>query len=251
MIKFFRKIRYDYLKHNKLRNYLKYAIGEIVLVVIGILIAVQINSWNEERRDSAIEIEVLKEISENLGEDILSLENDIRLNKVGIENVQMIENELVLNETVSDTFLTHFGRITFNTTYTFKTSGYKNLSEIGFQIIDRDSIRKSITNLYETQYTFLKEREEAAEKITYGYLKPSFQEYFKEIRFDTSISKYSPQKLYYPKNYEGLKNDDDFQRLLDYSKEVKYENLYDINIVLRAIRSTKTMLDKYLEEKSD
>jgi hypothetical protein len=49
MIKFFRKIRYDLLEKNKTGKYFKYAFGEIILVVIGILIAVQINNWNTER----------------------------------------------------------------------------------------------------------------------------------------------------------------------------------------------------------
>jgi len=43
MIKFFRKIRYDLMEKNKTKKYFKYAIGEIVLVVIGILIALSIN----------------------------------------------------------------------------------------------------------------------------------------------------------------------------------------------------------------
>ncbi len=50
MIKFFRKIRYDLMEKNKTGKYFKYAIGEIVLVVIGILIALQINNWNEKTR---------------------------------------------------------------------------------------------------------------------------------------------------------------------------------------------------------
>jgi len=50
MIKFFRKIRQNSIKEDKLVNYLKYAIGEIVLVVIGILIALQINTWNERNK---------------------------------------------------------------------------------------------------------------------------------------------------------------------------------------------------------
>jgi len=49
MIKFFRKIRQNLLNEGKTTRYFKYAIGEIVLVVIGILIALQINNWNEER----------------------------------------------------------------------------------------------------------------------------------------------------------------------------------------------------------
>ena len=51
MIKFFRKIRYNLMEKNKTGKYLKYAIGEIVLVVIGILIALSINNWNESRKE--------------------------------------------------------------------------------------------------------------------------------------------------------------------------------------------------------
>ncbi len=50
MIKFFRKIRYVLMQKNKTGRYIKYALGEIVLVVIGILIALSINSWNENRK---------------------------------------------------------------------------------------------------------------------------------------------------------------------------------------------------------
>ena len=49
MIKFFRKIRYNLMEQNKTGKYLKYAIGEIALVVIGILIAIQLNDWNQNR----------------------------------------------------------------------------------------------------------------------------------------------------------------------------------------------------------
>lgn len=51
MIKFFRHIRYDLMEKSKTGKYFKYAIGEIVLVVIGILIALQINNWNEIRKE--------------------------------------------------------------------------------------------------------------------------------------------------------------------------------------------------------
>ena len=66
MIKFFRKIRYDLMKKNKAGQYLKYAIGEIVLVVIGILIALQINNWNEQKILKVQEKEALNEIISDL-----------------------------------------------------------------------------------------------------------------------------------------------------------------------------------------
>jgi hypothetical protein len=62
MIKFFRKIRQNLLMENKTGKYFKYAIGEIVLVVIGILIALQINNWNQERQFQNEEKIILKNI---------------------------------------------------------------------------------------------------------------------------------------------------------------------------------------------
>lgn len=62
MIKFFRKIRQNLLLENRTGKYLKYAIGEIILVVIGILIALQINNWNEQRKDNVKEQEILKRL---------------------------------------------------------------------------------------------------------------------------------------------------------------------------------------------
>ena len=74
MIKFFRKIRYNLMEQNKTGKYLKYAIGEIVLVVIGILIALQINNWNEERKVNLREHSLYQNI-------LTDLENeDVRLN---------------------------------------------------------------------------------------------------------------------------------------------------------------------------
>jgi len=56
MIKFFRQIRYNLMEQNKTGKYLKYAIGEIMLVVIGILIALSINNWNQNRLNKIINV---------------------------------------------------------------------------------------------------------------------------------------------------------------------------------------------------
>jgi hypothetical protein len=66
MIKFFRKIRFNLMEQNKTSRYFKYAIGEIILVVIGILIALQINNWNESRKSKTFETEILTQIQANL-----------------------------------------------------------------------------------------------------------------------------------------------------------------------------------------
>ena len=66
MIKFFRKIRQNLLMENKTGKYFKYAIGEIILVVIGILIALSINSWNSDRLQNAKNRQLLFKMSKEL-----------------------------------------------------------------------------------------------------------------------------------------------------------------------------------------
>jgi len=70
MIKFFRKIRQNLLMENKTGKYFKYAIGEIVLVVIGILIALQINNWNEKRGQEKTVKSIYSIIKSDLTNDI-------------------------------------------------------------------------------------------------------------------------------------------------------------------------------------
>ncbi|WP_282111546.1 DUF6090 family protein [Maribacter stanieri] len=69
MIKFFRKIRQNLLSEGKTRKYFKYAIGEIFLVVIGILIALSINNWNEKQKEEKSELLILKTLQKDFIEN--------------------------------------------------------------------------------------------------------------------------------------------------------------------------------------
>ena len=66
MIKFFRRIRQKQISEGKTGTYFKYAIGEIILVVIGILIALSISNWNEERKIKKAEIGILQNLKTEL-----------------------------------------------------------------------------------------------------------------------------------------------------------------------------------------
>lgn len=81
MIKFFRKIRQNLLMENKTSKYFKYAIGEIVLVVIGILIALQINNWNEHQKAIKKEAEVIASLKQEITSNINDLEKTLKINE--------------------------------------------------------------------------------------------------------------------------------------------------------------------------
>jgi hypothetical protein len=99
MIKFFKKIRQRLLTENKFSKYLIYAIGEIILVVIGILIALQINNANENRKSAAQETLYLKRLLSENREDINTFKIIVSGLKKGIETIENLSS--VLNSTNS------------------------------------------------------------------------------------------------------------------------------------------------------
>ena len=94
MIKFFRHIRKSLLEQNKMGKYFKYAIGEILLVVIGILIALQINNWNEYRKERIEESVYLR----NLRDDIRS--------QIQLLNVYIDYEEIIISD--SNDIIAHY-----------------------------------------------------------------------------------------------------------------------------------------------
>jgi len=96
-MKFFRSLRYSLLPGNKTTRYVRYAIGEILLVVIGILIAVQINNWNENRKDRFEEREILKQLKEEYTFNLVQLEQKIDMRRkiinAAVETLAIIDGD--------------------------------------------------------------------------------------------------------------------------------------------------------------
>ena len=90
MIKFFRKIRRNLLSEGKTGKYLKYAFGEIMLVVLGILIALQINNWNEGRKEKNNQRSVLSNLLQDLKSDSISYS----INLKELEDVHFLQEQL-------------------------------------------------------------------------------------------------------------------------------------------------------------
>ena len=135
MIKFFRKIRQGLIKENRTGKYLLYAVGEIILVVIGILIALSINNWNENRKIQIKTQSYLSEILNDLKADTLAFSRGINyykellasketeLLKTDLRNTQIEKLERLITPS-------HYAdRITDNTFQKIKNSGLTKLSE--------------------------------------------------------------------------------------------------------------------------
>ena len=95
MLRFFRKIRQNLLADNKFTKYLMYAVGEILLVVIGILIALQINNWNEDRIHRKQEKEFIESVKNDLKQDRDFIELIIAQLEPRMEAYQTLNKDLV------------------------------------------------------------------------------------------------------------------------------------------------------------
>ena len=149
MIKFFRKIRQKTLTENKFGKYLTYAIGEIMLVVIGILIALQISNWNENRKMRISELSILEEIQEALVQDTIVINSNVKYliekRSKSRELITHIENKLPYTKKLDTLMMVvyyHRGYKTFN------ISAFDLLKENGFEIIENNMLRKQITKHY-------------------------------------------------------------------------------------------------------
>jgi hypothetical protein len=102
MIKFFRHIRQRLLSENKISKYLVYAMGEIVLVVIGILIALQINNWNDKKIQHTVDIEFITNLRNKIVLDTLALSSQLKWYRQINENtgnaLALIDTSKTLNE---------------------------------------------------------------------------------------------------------------------------------------------------------
>lgn len=94
MLKFFRKIRFNLMDTGKTSKYLKYAIGEIILVVIGILIALQINNWNESNKENNTATLLAKSLIEDLNKDVDFLKNALTFSEQKINSCDELLNLL-------------------------------------------------------------------------------------------------------------------------------------------------------------
>ncbi len=103
MIKFFQRVRHQMLTDNRISKYLLYASGEIILVVIGILIALQINNWNEGQKALKVEEELLVSLEKEISNNIEQLDLYKKRNEAGSDDgTQLIQKIADGDETLGE-----------------------------------------------------------------------------------------------------------------------------------------------------
>jgi len=150
MVRFFSTMRLKLAKENRIAKYLRYAIGEILLVVIGILIALQINNWNERQKAHLYEIKMLSEIRNVMISDIklFDMLANTRLAKIDSFNTVLLDLYMK-KEPVPDSVLNNISILNWGYLFNYNSGPYEAVKSSGMDKISNDSIRNALAALYD------------------------------------------------------------------------------------------------------
>ena len=155
MIRLFRNIRKQLAAENNIAKYLRYAIGEVILVVIGILIALQINNWNEDRKDILREKKMLLDIRNDINKNIANLEEGVIYTTVGKQCNLNVLNFIDEQREFDDSMINDFTEFSRYWDPDFTEASFENLKSLGVNLVRDDSLRNRIIELFEIDMDIL------------------------------------------------------------------------------------------------
>ena len=202
-----RKLRKSLIGSSSLRRYTLYALGEIALVVVGILIALQINNWSEEKKSDQRELSLLSELRSNLETNVINLQRDVSRQVFGANCLGKVISHLEARLPYSDSmsyFLTE-GMPAPDVILT--SSAFETLKSAGLESIRSDSLRRDIINLFEVVYPeLMQETKRLEDQIWPAVVVPLQQKHFKVM----------PDAKYIPTDYSQLLTDQEFINMLSF-----------------------------------
>ncbi|MBC2839835.1 DUF6090 family protein [Robiginitalea sp. SC105] len=244
MMKFFRALRQRLLAGNRLSKYMLYAIGEILLVVIGILIALQIDNWNEDRKLKIHKREILHEFQESLKSDLVKLEANMKINAKIKHSAKLILDYMDKGLQYQDSLSYHFGATTSIWPIQVKAGVYQNYRSSNLNLITSDDLREKISLVYESRYTnlnrTLNQYREMIENASQNFFPTRFESYWsgnyetwKQDNNFSSYDSYDADKVkgpMVPLDYEALREDQEFRYFLK-TLINKYNWLVEIQVL--------------------
>lgn len=196
MLNYLRKIRNRFLEEGNLLRYSIYALGEIIIVVVGILLALYLDNWNQERNNKKLENQYYQNMKDQLNEDLETIIDEMYYNQTYLDQLSYAEHLIFLNDRRN---LDTLGKIALNmvkySDFRRKSNIYQTLVTSGEIIIIKNSrITESLQSLEET-YTYINRLEENHSTIILSQIIPDIRE---RIQFNP-VRVVNPEALF---NYQ-------------------------------------------------
>lgn len=239
MLRFFRRLRKGLLESGATRKYLWYAIGEVLLVMVGILLALQVNNWNEWRKDREREKEILTELSNSLKQNIFAMEQDVQRRITWNQSSDIIISVMESGLQYSDTLNIHFQNARLpGTNLSLSLAGYEGLKNAGFEILQNEKLRNGIVQLFEvTLHNLLEEME------YFEAFQPDRQSLIDEL-FSYEEEKFDPESPFTvpiaPHDFESLKDNIHYLAMIKSAKVQR--NIIGVHLY-RLLQESRSILD--------
>lgn len=160
------------MDEGNLRKYLVYAIGEILLVMIGILLALQVNNWNEQKKERKKETKLLTQLVLDLRynlDEIKGIYEDVLLRSTAKDSIL---NHLEDVERYSEELKMYLHEIQLPGIFNLANTTYKSIEAGGIDALSNDTLRAKITEMYEFNFRNVEERRKLEYDIITFRLKP-------------------------------------------------------------------------------
>ena len=233
MTKLFRKIRQNLLNENEFKKYLIYGIGEIILVVIGILIAVSINNWKQSINQKEVEQNLYADLIQELQTDLVDVRDNLDFNNKYLLRYNRA-SEIILNDPqrqLIDTLAIITIELTNFSDFKIEESAYNKLAKSGkLEIIANKEILTRLQNLG-TLYNYINRLEKDQQQFMFTII-PKITEYLRLKPFQVMM----PERLY------EYKFHNDIEGLIKFG--VEKDGLY--KQAENDLRSTINLLEKNL-----
>lgn len=208
MFRAFQKIRRTLMSEKRISKYLLYATGEVILIVVGILLALQLNNWNEARKTKEAERKTLTELRSDLEQNLEDIASNINGLTTCREANQAImnhmTNHLPYHDSLDQTFSNLYPFVVFSPIQTT----YDNLKQSGIGLISSSELRADISNLYSNRFSFYKSLEEK-------YFLEHFTNYIKPIMMSEFVT-YGLEGLQ-PRDYDELMLNTELMQIMNYT----------------------------------
>jgi len=193
----------------------KYATSEVLLIVIGILIALAASDWQSRRAERRTEVTILREMNTALAADLEPLERGLdRFQQIAVR-VEVLLSCLRTGAPYVDSLDAYFGTVYGFQHIELNTAGYESLKSQGLELISDDGLRSHIARVYEQTYPNA-ERAIASERaVVLDLLRPYFLVHFRDLRFNESAT---------PLDYDEVSKDAEFLNLVDYRLQLVRQN---------------------------
>ena len=220
------------IPEEKTKSFWFYTITEFVFIILGILIALQINNWNDNRKEKLLEEKILKEFLVNLKENAENFEVDINYLQTFINSTQIVLDHIVNQKPYNDSLAYHFGHMYGTSIISNNNAAFESLKSIGIDLIRDDNIRSKLVSLFDDRYNYHAVIQETEIKFLQEQLYVSISEELDMIElYEKAI----------PLNYSELHKNNKFIQDLKMSIDMK-------GYMIRANRSVLTLTNDLIVE---